>query len=38
MGKIFASLNSLTLKDKKNIIQNDTVYRYIRKKIKDSIL
>lgn len=38
MGKIFASLNSLTLKDKKNIIQNDTVYWYIRKKIKDRYL
>lgn len=35
MGKIFVLLNSLILKDKKNIIKNDIVYWYIRKKIKD---
>lgn len=38
MGKIFVLLNSLILKDKKNIIKNDIVYWYIRKKIKDRYL
>lgn len=32
MDNNFASFIRLTLKDKKNMIQNDTIYQYIRKK------